>query len=55
MWLFPALCTVSVGEGIEALKTGGIGLLTVIALPMLASIAAITIVGIPMALVGFAL
>ena len=46
---------VSVGKGIEALKTGGIGLLTVIGLPMLASIAAITIVGIPIALLGFAL
>ena len=55
LWLFPVLRTVAVAKGSEALKTGGIGLLALIAIPILILVAAITIVGIPLALMGLAL
>lgn len=55
LWLFPVLRTVAVGKGSEGLKTGGIGLLALIATPILIVIAAVTVVGIPLALMSVAL
>lgn len=46
-WLIPGLRNISVSGGVEGLKTGGIGLGTLIGLPMVASITAITLVGLP--------
>ena len=46
-WLIPGLRTVSVSGGIDGLKTAGIGLVTLVSVPTVAVVVAITLVGLP--------
>jgi len=52
LWLAPGLRTLTPGGGVEALKTAGMGLLTLVGLPVAAVLCAITIVGLPFAAAG---
>jgi hypothetical protein len=52
LWLIPGFRNVSVGGGVEGLKTAGIGLVTLIGLPIAAVIVAITLVGLPFTFIG---
>jgi anti-sigma factor RsiW len=51
LWAFAGLRTASVADAGSGLKAGAIGLITAIALPVVAFIACITIIGIPLGLV----
>lgn len=53
LWLFPVWRRVSVGAGTEGLKSAGIGLLALIALPVLGLLVAFTVVGLPFSFVAF--
>jgi cytoskeletal protein CcmA (bactofilin family) len=53
LWAFPALRSASLGTGAGVLMTGGIGLVTAVVLPVLAVIACITIIGLPVGIVAF--
>ena len=53
LWLFPALRTVTLRSGADALKAGGVGLATAILLPIASLLAVITVIGIPLGIVGF--
>jgi cytoskeletal protein CcmA (bactofilin family) len=55
LWIFPGLRTLSIGSGPEGLKAGGLGLVTLVMLPVLALIACLTIFGIPIGILGFVL
>ncbi len=54
LWLVPGFKRVSIGAGIEGLKTAGIGFVALVSVPLMAIIIAITLVGIPVALIAFA-
>ena len=49
-WLIPGLRTVSVSGGMNGLKTAGIGLVTLVSVPAVAIVVAITLVGLPFSL-----
>ena len=51
LWLVPAFRTAAIGGGIEGLKTAGIGLVTLISLPVVAGIIALTLIGLPFSFV----
>jgi predicted anti-sigma-YlaC factor YlaD len=55
LWIFPSLRTLTLDSGGDVLKASGIGFAAVFLLPILSLILAITIIGIPLALVGFVL
>ena len=55
LWLFPGLRNLTVAAGMEGVKTAGVGLLTLISLPIIAALVAITVVGIPLTILGFIL
>jgi cytoskeletal protein CcmA (bactofilin family) len=50
--LFPALPSTALGSGLDVLKTGGIGLVALVSLPAIAVLAMITIVGLPIGIIG---
>lgn len=52
LWAFPALRTATLTSGAHALKAAGIGLILAVTLPVFAVIACITIVGIPLGIIG---
>ncbi|NKC00765.1 MAG: hypothetical protein GKR90_20030 [Pseudomonadales bacterium] len=47
LWLAPSVRSLSIGAGIESVKTAGVGLLALVSMPTIALIAAITLVGLP--------
>lgn len=51
-WLIPGLRTISVGGGLDGLKLAGIGLITLVSVPIMAVIVGITLVGLPFSLIG---
>ena len=53
LWCVPCLRALNISNGTEGLKTVGIGLLTVIALPVFMLVSAVTLVGLPFAVIGF--
>jgi len=54
-WLFPAMRDLTIGGGIEGVKTAGLGLIALITLPVASVILLATVVGIPFAFFGFIL
>jgi len=55
LWLFPALRSISLPDGMAALRTAGIGLVAAVTLPVAAFLACITIVGLPIGIATFVL
>ena len=53
-WLIPSLRPVSVEGGVDGLKTAGMGFLFMVSVPVVAVIIAITLIGLPFALIGAA-
>ena len=53
-WLFPALFRIPLGGGGDMLKTVGVGFLVLVAVPIAAVLVGITLVGLPIGLVGLA-
>jgi cytoskeletal protein CcmA (bactofilin family) len=53
LWLVPDLRTVSLRAGAEGFKTAGIGLVTLVSVPVLAVLAALSLVGLPLGLIAF--
>lgn len=51
LWLVPAFRSVNIGGGIEGLKTAGIGLVTIVSLPIVAGVIALTLIGLPFSFV----
>lgn len=54
LWLVPGLRDLNIGAGVEGLKSAGVGLLVMVSVPSIAAIVAITLVGLPFALIGIA-
>ena len=54
-WLFPALLTLTLHSGIQAVKHGAIGLITAIVVPIVSVIVCFTIIGIPLGIIGILL
>jgi hypothetical protein len=52
LWLFPGLQTASLADAGAAVKAGVFGLVAAIALPVMALIACITVVGLPLGIIG---
>lgn len=52
LWFIPELRDVTLGRGIEGLKTAGIGLVTLISLPIIVLLFAVTVIGLPLSVVG---
>ena len=52
LWLVPGLRTLSVGGGVDGLKTAGIGLVALVSVPIIALLVVITLVGIPLSLMA---
>ncbi len=52
LWLVPALRDLTMGAGMEGLKTIGIGLVVLISLPVIALLVGITVIGLPFTVVG---
>lgn len=52
---FPALRTLSLPDALAVLRSGGIGLVAAIVLPVVALVACVTVIGIPLGLLIFAL
>lgn len=50
--LFPGLRGMAPGSGLDVLKTAGIGLIALVCVPPIAALAAITIVGLPIGIIG---
>ena len=55
LWLAPSLRSVNVRDAIDGAKVGGIGLVALISVPVIAVIIGATLVGLPVALIVFAL
>ena len=53
LWLWPRLRDITVGSGVEGLKSAGLGLVTLISLPVVVGLFAITLIGLPFAFLGF--
>ncbi len=53
-WLVPGLQKLSIGAGIDGLKSAGIGFLTIISVPIMAVLVGITLVGLPFSFFGVA-
>ena len=51
-WLFPALSRVTLDTGQALLKAGGIGFIGCVAIPVAAVVIGITLIGLPVALIG---
>jgi cytoskeletal protein CcmA (bactofilin family) len=46
-WLIPALRGLSIGAGLDGLKSAGIGIVTLVSIPIIAVLVAITLIGLP--------
>ncbi|MCP5183578.1 MAG: zf-HC2 domain-containing protein [Pseudomonadales bacterium] len=53
-WLVPGLQSLSIAAGMDSLRTAGLGLLVLIAVPIIALLTAFTLVGLPLALIAVA-
>ena len=53
-WLVPGLRSLSIGAGIEGLKSAGIGFLTLVSVPIMAVLVALTLIGLPFSLFAVA-
>jgi hypothetical protein len=53
LWLFPGLRDITLDSGISGIKTAGIGLVGLVALPVFMLLFAVTVVGLPFTVVGF--
>ncbi len=53
LWLFPGLREITLDSGISGIKTAGIGLVGLVALPVFMLLFAISVVGLPFTVVGF--
>lgn len=53
LWLVPYFRTVTIGSGVDGLKTAGIGLLALIGVPIAAVLIAITLIGLPVSAFAF--
>jgi hypothetical protein len=51
-WIIPGLRDVTLGGGVDGLITTGVGLITLISLPIVMILVAITVIGIPFTVVG---
>jgi cytoskeletal protein CcmA (bactofilin family) len=51
-WLVPAMRALSIGAGVDGLKSAGIGITALVSVPIIAVIVAITLIGLPFALVA---
>ena len=51
LWLVPGARSLSLGAGTDALKTSGLGLLTLVGVPIMAVLAGLTLVGLPLSLI----
>jgi cytoskeletal protein CcmA (bactofilin family) len=47
LWLVPALRGLSIGAGLEGLKSAGIGIVALVSVPIIAVLVAITLIGLP--------
>ena len=54
LWLVPGFRSLSIGAGVEALKTTGFGLVTLVSVPIIAVLVAFTIVGLPLTFIAIA-
>lgn len=55
LWLVPALRTVRLGDAVAVLRSGAIGLAVAVTLPVAALVLCLTIVGLPLGILTFAL
>ena len=53
LWMFPGLRNLSFGSGGDVLKSGALGLVLLLSLPMVALLVAITIIGLPFGFLTF--
>ncbi len=53
LWLIPDMRYARLDGGLDGLKTAGIGLVTLISLPIISFLVAFTLIGIPFTIVGF--
>ena len=53
-WLVPGLRSLTIGAGVEGLKSAGIGFLTIVSVPIMAVLVGITLVGLPFSLFAVA-
>jgi hypothetical protein len=54
LWLVPGCRSVSIGAGVVALKTAGVGLLVMVSAPIMAVLVALTLVGLPLSFIAAA-
>jgi len=54
LWLLPRCRSMSIAAGIDGLKTAGVGFLTLVSVPIVAVLAAFTLVGLPLSLIAIA-
>ncbi|XOV88915.1 MAG: zf-HC2 domain-containing protein [Pseudomonadota bacterium] len=52
-WLIPGLGSLSLAPGAMGLKTAGIGLVALVSVPVIALIAAVTLIGLPIGIISF--
>ncbi len=52
VWFVPGYRSVSIGAGVEALKTAGVGFLIMVSVPIMAVLVALTLVGLPLSLIA---
>ena len=52
LWLVPGYRFVSIGAGVDALKTAGIGFLIMVSVPILAVLVALSLVGLPLSFIA---
>lgn len=53
LWMIPVLRRAQVDGGIEGLATAGIGLVTLVSLPVIGLLVGLTVVGLPFTVIGF--
>ncbi|NOX51932.1 MAG: hypothetical protein GXP16_15560 [Gammaproteobacteria bacterium] len=54
VWFVPGYRSVSIGAGVEALKTAGVGFLIMVSVPIMAVLVAFTLVGLPLSFIAVA-
>ena len=52
LWLVPGYRSVSIGAGVDAFKTAGIGFLIMVSVPILAVLVALSLVGLPLSFIA---
>jgi len=52
LWLIPELRHLKLSGGVDGIKTTGIGLVSLVSLPIIALLLAITVIGIPLTIIG---